>query len=175
MDIFTSEIKEGLEIAQKLRLAGMYEPADAFCRRFVKQAAQRHGVDILELFYGKGVYDKINGESEAAEYIFIAKCAGVLYDQMLAQNPASRDAGAWAIRDITRSQADMREFFEWLSRSRREPIPSDVTYFKRAMRALSNPSRLFFKMRDRVANYSLVEIVKGLTNGRVTIKEGELQ
>jgi predicted PP-loop superfamily ATPase len=175
-EVFNEQLKEALENAQKLRLAGEEELSKQMCMKFVKKVALHNGVDLIVLFYGEQAYSEIKGVTDALKFIFIAKCAMQVYDLIYSKNPASYSACQWAKRDKNNSDRQLQSFFEWLQRQNRQVEEKDCNQFKILLNAMANSDNVNFKMSDRVAQLSLVNIVSGLVSGSIIItSDGELR
>lgn len=175
-EVFDEQIKEALENAQKLKLSGEDELSKQMCLKCVKKVATYNGNDLIELFYGNKVYDEIKDVTDAIKYIFIAKCAMNAYDMIYSKNPASYSASSWAKSDRSASDKPLRGFFEWLQRRNRSIEEKDCNQFKVLLNAMAESDRIHFKMSDRVAELSLIDIISMIVSGSITItSDGELR
>ncbi len=173
-DIFNEETKKALENAQRLKHAGEPELSRLMCVHCVEKNANYHDEDLISLFYGQGAYDEIKDATDAAKYIFIAKCARNVYDAIAPQNPASYSASPWA-RVSNVSNKQFKDFFTWLQKRNRHVETTDCNYFKGILKAYMSIDEINFKMSDYVKDYSLLEIVRMLVSGAITINNsGEL-
>ncbi len=168
MKIFSEEIKEILAIVPQLRATGEVELAKELCRKCVEQVSIQSNIDLLELFYGNFVYDKLDDESDAETYIFVARCLSELYNRRLQKMP-------WVENDSRNSNAAMRSFFEWLAKSDRKPCEKDVDYFRKVLMTLTQSDIVSFKVAEHIKNYTLAEVVSLLVNGTIKVSSsGEL-
>ena len=175
MIIFDDDVKQMINCAQRLEIAGECVAAQSLYKGIVQEVANRNGYDMISLFYGESVYDSINTKDDAINAIFIAKCAFNVYDAMNTTNPASSGTGAWAKIDGNRVDVSMRKFFEWLQKSRSKPTPDDSLHFKDAVRALSGTNTLYYKMSDVFMGYPLISIVQGIVDKSIKLgRDGEL-
>jgi len=94
--IFNNHIKEALEYAHRLEVLGEKKSSEALCLKLVKKEASYHGVDLLEMFYGKNIYSSIHGVSDAAKCIFIIKCAADAYDVISARKSVNSSILPWS-------------------------------------------------------------------------------
>lgn len=176
IEVFDEQLKEALENAQKLKLAGEEELSKQMCLMCVKKVTSYTGVDLIELFYGEQVYEEIKDVTDALKYIFIAKCAMNAYDLIYSKNPASYSASSWAKCDRNNSNRPLRGFFEWLQRRNRSVEERDCNQFKILLNAMVDSDNIYFKMSDRVAQLRLVDILSMVVSGSITItSDGELR
>ena len=175
-DIFNEQIKEALENAQKLKVVGEIELSRDLSIKAAKKVSSYHGVDLIGLFYGEQAYEKIQDASDAAKYIFISKCAMNVYDVIAPRGAANSSSSAWAIPDNTNSNKQLRDFFAWLQKPNRKVETEDCTYFKMLLNAMSSFDNLYFKMSNRVQQFTLIEIIRMLVLGELSItSNGELR
>ncbi len=174
--VFDEQLKEALENAQKLKLAGEEELSKQMCLKCVEKVALYNGIDLISLFYEDKVYDEIKDVPDALKYIFIAKCAMNAYDLIYSKNPASDSASSWAKCDKNNSNRPLRGFFEWLQRRNRSVEERDCNQFKILINAMVDSDNIYFKMSDRVAQLPLVDILSMIVSGSITItSDGELR
>lgn len=175
-EVFDEQIKEVLENAQKLKLAGEDDLSKQMCIKCVEKVAVYNGTDLISLFYGNKVYDEIKDVTDAIKYIFIAKCAMNAYDVIYSKNPASYSASSWAKCDKSASDKPLRGFFEWLQRQNRPVEEKDCNQFKVLLNAMAESDRIHFKMSDRVAQLTLIDIISMIISGSIIItSDGELR
>lgn len=175
-ELFDEQLKEALENAQKLKLAGEDDLSKQMCLKCVEKVAMYNGTDLISLFYGDKVYNEIKDVTDAIKYVFIAKCAMNAYDMIYSKNPASYSASSWAKCDKSASDKPLRGFFEWLQRRNRSVEEKDCNQFKVLLNAMVESDRIHFKMSDRVAQLSLLEIIGMVVSGSITItSDGELR
>lgn len=168
MKIFSEEIKEILAIVPQLRAVGEVDLAKKLCRKCVENVSIQNNTDLLELFYGNSVYDKLDDESDAMTYIFMARCLSDLYNIILPKI-------SWGKNDSRNSNAAMRAFFEWLTKLDRKPSEKDVDYLKKALMTLTQSDVVSFKVAEHIKNFTLIEIVPMLVNGIIHVSSsGEL-
>lgn len=176
IEVFDEQLKEALENAQKLKLSGEEELSKQMCLKCVEKVALYNGVDLIALFYGDKAYEEIKDVADALKYIFIAKCAMNVYDLIYSKNPASYSASSWAKCDKKNSNRSLRGFFEWLQRRNRSVEEKDCNQFKILFNAMADSDNICFKMSDRVAQLSLVDILRMIVSGSITItSDGELR
>ena len=176
IEVFDEQLKEALENAQKLKLAGEELLSKQMCLKCVKKVALYNGVDLFALFYGEQSYDEIKDVADALKYIFIAKCAMNAYDLIYSKNPASYLASSWAKNDKNNSNRMMCGFFNWLQKKNRSVSEQDCNQFKILINAMVDSDNISFKMSDRIAQFTLVDIISMIVSGAITItSDGELK
>lgn len=175
-DIFSDQIKEALENAQKLKIVGETELSKKISIKAAKKVSNYNNVDLIGLFYGEGAYERIQDASDAAKCIFISKCVKNVYDVIAPRKAANSSSSAWAIADTTNSNKQLRDFFAWLQKRGREVKAEDCTYFKMLLNVMSGCDKPYFKMSDRVRKFTLIEIIRKLVSGEISITDnGELR
>ncbi len=175
-EVFTEEYKTIFELAKKLELVGEAESAKKLCRKCVETVSFYNGEDVLVLFYGDTVYDKMHNMEDAMNYVFIAQCARNAYDVIYSKNPISYGAGSWAKKDKTACNKLLRDFFDWLKKPNRSVLSSDCKYLRKLLDAMADSDNVYFKVADHLLSYTLIDIIKMLVNGSVTVSaEGELK
>lgn len=175
-NIFDDQMKEALENAQKLKLIGEPELARIMSVKCVERAAQYNNEDLICLFYGNNAYQDIKDAADAARYIFIVKCAINAYDMIARVNPAAASSSPWAVRDVNNSNRQLWDFFAWLQLRNRRVEATDHVHFKRLLDAVSASERAHFKMSENIERLSLLDIIKKLVSGSITITgNGELR
>ncbi|MGN0813408.1 MAG: hypothetical protein ACI4MQ_07870 [Candidatus Coproplasma sp.] len=174
--VFDKQITEALDNAQKLKLAGEEELSTLMCQKIVKKVAVYNSVDLITLFYGEEAYSDVQDVADALKYVFIIKCAMQAYDAVYSKNSANYGAASWAKRDKTNSNRDLRRFFEWLQRRDKKVDERDCNQFKVLINLMSNSDNVYFKMSDRVAQMTLVDIISMIVSGSVSVSsDGELR
>lgn len=168
-EVFSEEIKNIFSIAKQLELTGEIELSKSLCLKCVKAVAFYNGTDVLTMFYGDGIYEKMRDEGDALNYVFIARCAMSAYDVVYSKNSAYAAAGSWAREDTSESNQLLKDFFVWLSRPNRSVSASDCKYFKKLTDAMSRPDEVRFKMSQNIVYRSFTEIIKMLVNGSAKI------
>ena len=175
-NLFNNEVRTALRVAHSLNEAGEREMAEEIYVSCVKDAAKLHnGKDVLTYFYGNKVYSELKSATDAAKYIFVAKCAR---DAYAAIEPLGNAAGAdkpWAIPSNDESDEELCEFFEWLSTKDRAVEDDDYRYFNILSRAAKNRNKIRFKMADKLKKMKLVEIIPLVVGGIRGIFGGELR
>ncbi len=175
-EVFTEELKNIFKLAKKLELSGETDLSKRLCQKCVETVSFYQGEDILSLFYGDGIYEKIHDMSDAMNYVFIARCAMNAYDVIYSKNPISYSASSWAKKDKNASNKLMRDFFEWVKKPNRSILSSDCKYFRKLLDTMTDSENVYFKVADHLLTYSLIDIIKMLINGSVTItSDGELR
>ena len=174
-NIFDEQMKEALAIAKNLELVQEKELARVMGIKCVEKAANYNGEDLIALFYGMSAYEKIRDVADAVRYVFVAKCAANVYD-MIARVGAASSAAPWAVRDSGHSDRRLWDAFTWLQMRGRGVESGDVNQFHQLLSALGANERPHFNMTDRIAQFPLLDIIKGLVSGSITISNtGELR
>ena len=172
-EIFDPQVKEALETARRLMMAGEEDIAAEMTQKIVKKKCFYNSENVLELFYGKDVCSRIQSPEQGAVCLFIAKCAIDALTVMEGRGAASSSVNPWAKRNVTVSDSRLASVFSWLCTQGRIPTAADDTYFKKLVSAFSDT--VSFKMSDRVAGMYPVDVVRGLVSGRIKINSGELR
>ncbi len=173
-EVFRGEVKTALENAVRLKGAGEDALSRELCLLCAKQEAKAAGEDLLILFYGKGVYDKLNDASDAARYIFIAKCAERVYHTLKTKKPASDRVAPWATRGAV--SPVLAQILSWLTAQGRTPEVTDSAVMKDLLRLLLSGEPVSLAMSSRIEGMPPLEIVRGLTEGRIKLsRTGELK
>lgn len=155
-----------LDAAKKLYIMAIQDAAKAEC-----------DVDALELFYGDRVYDfnELN-YAQALDIISVAICAADLCDLVYHKLPAATPGG-WAVVGIdvvlNSSTNDVADFFRFLMENEANVSLEDITKFNKVKNALKK-GQIPFKMRSQYLKRDLMEIIKGLVNNDIEIRENEL-
>ena len=174
--LFDERMKEALAFAKKLELAGEMDLSRQMCVRCVEKVAIYNNEDLLKLFYGNSVYDKLQRVTDAMKYIYIASCLMDVYNLISSKSPANNTGNAWAKSGSTSSNAQLVTVFEWLSHSGRNVERKDSEHFKKIMRELSKPETIDFQMSTAMERYTLLSIIKGLVDGYISVsRTGELK
>ena len=174
-EIFGTYIKQGLEYADKLKQLGEEELSRKLCVTCAQNAAMYNGEDMLRLFYGRRVYDGIKDISDAVTCVFIANCAARVYDVLYPKNSYVSAEIPWA-RQGSGCDARLREFFSWLAKRGRFPKIDDHAYFRQIISAYGGSAAPEYKVSDRLARYTAVEIIAKLVSGEVVPSSyGELR
>ena len=175
-EVFTEEYKTIFKLAKKLEILGETESSKKFCQKCVEAISSYNGEDVLSLFYGEQIYDKMRSMEDAMNYVFIARCARNAYDVIYSKNPISYGASSWAKKDKNASNKLMRDFFDWIKKPNRTVLSSDCKYFRKLLDAMTNSENTYFKVADHLLTYTIIDIIKMLINGSVTLtSEGELR
>jgi len=139
----------------------------------VKKEASYHGVDLLEMFYGKNIYSSIHGVSDAAKCIFIIKCAADAYDVISARKSVNSSILPWS--NDGDCNPIIKTCFTWLCRRGRVIENGDVGVFNKLIICFKGSEVLSYRVASRLRNYGLSDIIIQLVSGRISIKEnGEL-
>lgn len=171
--IYQDEIKRAIEYGKRLESLGEQKLARDLYVKCVRYVSSYRNTDILQLFYGRTVYDKIQSASDAVNFIYAATVAERFYDLIAAKNPADSGVSAWAECAAHTDSAGAR-FLEWLSRTGRTPSAGDAAYFQEMYLAVRDGG-LKVKMCDGVRGMRPEYIFKELTAGTVKISGGELR
>ena len=175
-EVFTEEYKTIFKLAKKLEILGESESAKKLCQKCVETISFYNGEDVLTLFYGEQIYDKMRSMEDAMNYVFIARCARNAYDVIYSKNPISYEASSWAKRDKYASNKLMRDFFDLVKKPNRTILSSDCKYFRKLLDAMTDSENTYFKVADHLLTYTIIDIIKMLVNGSVTLtSEGELR
>lgn len=175
IDVFSEEMLASLSEAEKLRAAGEEDLSRRLSRMCAEEAAQHRGEDVLCLFYGDGVYGRIRNVADATACVFIAACAKQAYDVIAPKTPLSSGAGAWAKAGDSSNNAQMQKFFRWVSGGGRAVKADDHRYFRELMHAQLAAEDVYYKVSATASRYTLVEIVRRLVAGSLTLhSDGEI-
>ena len=173
--VFSDDVKNIFILAKKLQLADEADNAELLWRKCVITLAQHDGEDVLKLFYGDSVYDCIDTLDNAIAAAYITRCAIDVYDAMRETNPVNAATKQWARKDKKDSNRELKNFFRWLQRQNRPVSNRDAMQFKGALRAILS-GNIKFKVSDSLASYTLINIIKLIVNGSVTVTDtGELK
>lgn len=170
--VFSEELTASLAEAEKLRMAGEETLSRTLCRLCAEEAAQYRGEDMLCLFYGEGIYDRIRSVGDAMLCGYIAACAKEAYSVIAAKNPISAPVGAWAKQSQGSNNSHMLRFFRWLNTFGRSVTVKDAGVFKELILAQLEPEKVSYKVAPSLTHCSLVEIVRKLVSGSVTLQSG---
>lgn len=174
--VFTEECKEILRLAKKLSLSGHEELSRNLCLKLVKSNAYHDGRDVLKLFYGYQVYNKMLCVEDALNFLLIINCAKFTYDKIFMKQPINYGANAWATRDNTRSNDKLKEVFYWLGTRDRSVLINDTLYFRKLINVMQGSETVSFKVDSFLCDCNLIEIIEGLTSGTIELtNKGELK
>ena len=175
-EIFSKQIQEALENAQRLKMVGEAELSQELCVKTVKKVSIYHNVDLIKMFYGEQAYGRIQNAADAAKYIFIAKCIADVYDVIASLEAADSHTSPWAVADSSNSHKQLRDFFLWLKKANRKVETEDCSYFIMLLNAVKGSDPPHFKMSGWVQRLTLSEIIPMLVSGKITINNhGELR
>ena len=174
--VFDTHTEKALRNAQRLMSAGETEVAVDLTVKTVKKNVLHKGKDMLEMFYGRHVYEEIKSPADGAKYIFISKCAADAYSALEGKNQANSNALPWAKKDNLASDSRLQDVFLWLQKRNRSIEDADNIYFKKMVSVLEDPRGICFKMSERIASIKPLDIVRQLVLGSITItNNGELR
>lgn len=175
-ELFSKQIQEALENAQRLKIIGETELSQELCVKTVKKISKYHDVDLIEMLYGEQAYGRIQNAADAAKYVFIAKCIANVYDVIVALDAADSLASPWAVADSSNSNQQLRDFFLWLKKPNRKVEMEDCSYFKMLLNVekVSDPPHI--KMSGWIQHLTLLDIIPMIVSGKITINNhGELR
>ena len=175
-NLFNNELRTVLRVAHNLNEAGERQLAEDIYVSCVKDAAKlNNGKDVLTYFYGNKAYNELKSATDAARYIFIAKCARDAYAAIESLGSAQGSDKPWAVPSNDESDEELCEFFEWLSTKDRVIEDDDDRYFNILARVAKNRNKIRFKMADKLKKIKLVEIIPLVVGGIRGIFGGELR
>ena len=173
-EIFTLTIKEALENAHILKIAGEDSSAAKLFTKCVQEVSMVEQTDLLRFFYGNEVYEGLTDINTAVRYIFISNCAKDAID-LISTFGSVKDSKPWATAS-EESDPRMIKFFEWLSAKGRKPADEDSKHFETLISVLGASSPVNMKMAEYIKKTTLHELIKNFVSGKRKITDsGEIQ
>lgn len=170
MSIFNETQRRCLDLAEKLYEKGDAENSRILCENCVREAAVSSYGDVLEFFYGANAYLGISSVASAIERMVIAACLKKLLDAVSMKGPATDSMTRWASPAAV-SNANVKEFFAWLSLNSRMPNLTDRKYIRALYININRVgiAPMNYEMSDRIANMPLIDIIRGVLSGKVKV------
>lgn len=173
MKLFTDNVAELFKLA--LEIEKEIDPTSALeiCKTIIKSEAMECNVDMLELFYGKNIYSKmeqnLRNVSDAINICFIIACAKKAYNLI-------RDKGGY---DITSKQTEtsyeLDDFFRWVCSANRRIVFEDCEHFANLISAMRNNTNMRIAMNDAYSKYPLQTIIQKTADGTISYRNGVLK
>ena len=170
MAIINDTQRRCLDLAEKLYEKGEVESSRILCENCVREAAVSSYGDVLEMFYGANAYLGLSSVVAAIDRIVIAECLKKLLDAASTKGPATDSMTRWAAPGAM-SNANVKEFFTWLSGHSRMPNITDREYIRALYMNINRVgiAPMNYEMSDRIANMPLMDIIKGVLSGKVRV------
>lgn len=168
------ENKELLLFGAELEAIGETENASSVYLTYVKEAAKLSEYeDVLEMLYGRSVYNKgITTSYEALDYATIALSAKSLI--ILARNKFALPGSFNTSVSENNQNIPVLRFFEWLSKKHGVSI-RDYEILKRVKRELEETDVISVVAPHFVSRCGFMEIVADIVSGNIRVTSKGLQ
>lgn len=177
MDIFNEKTKEIIECGVVFEgIEGGGETAIKMYQEAVRlNVLSFDDGDVMELFYGNSVYEKITSATRAVEAICVAFELNKFYKGIQNIGSLLDNENGWAKAGVS-SVAPLKQFFTWLAKKDKAPCINDISVLKSVTKILEGGAKATYKITSSdIQGLDFFNLVERVLSGDISVgRDGDL-